>query len=152
MGKGVIESLKEMSAGAVRALFLLDSSLIRRKKQSSSRTPASLAQILSTKPSLKVWSNLLKTHDPRYGGFSPKGPRSEGPKFPSCSMTLQPLARFASYPPAEGDEDIREEARSIGVKMIRAIWEGGIHDWVGGGVARYSVDEKWMVPHFEKML
>jgi len=45
-----------------------------------------------------------------------------------------------------------EEARSMGIKMIRAIWKGGIRDWVGGGVARYSVDEKWIVPHFEKML
>jgi len=45
-----------------------------------------------------------------------------------------------------------EEARLMGMKMIRAIWKGGIRDWVGGGVARYSVDEKWIVPHFEKML
>ncbi len=69
-------------------------------------------------------------------------------------MTLQPLARLASYPHAEGDgdENIREDAKRMGVKMIRAIWEGGIHDWVGGGVARYSVDEMWIVPHFEKML
>lgn len=45
-----------------------------------------------------------------------------------------------------------EEARSMGIKMIRAIWKGGIRDWVGDGFARYSVDEKWIVPHFEKML
>ena len=67
-------------------------------------------------------------------------------------MTLQSLARFAAYAPHKGDEDVRDEARAMGTKMIRAIWEGGIHDWVGGGVARYSVDERWIVPHFEKML
>lgn len=40
----------------------------------------------------------------------------------------------------------------MGMKMLRSMWSGGIRDWVGGGMARYSVDEKWMVPHFEKML
>lgn len=76
-------------------------------------------------------------------------------------MTLEPLARMATYPPSVAGEasssgvagtDQTEEARHMGVKMIRAIWNGGIRDWVGGGVARYSVDEKWIVPHFEKML
>lgn len=73
-------------------------------------------------------------------------------------MTLEPLARLASYPLSDSTSsdavvgNRNEEARHIGVKMIRAIWNGGIRDWVGGGVARYSVDEKWIVPHFEKML
>lgn len=77
-------------------------------------------------------------------------------------MTLDPLARIAAYPPAAassdgsshdvGVNDRMEVARQMGVKVIRAIWNGGIRDWVGGGVARYSVDEKWIVPHFEKML
>lgn len=126
-----------------------------------SRMSGSLAQVMSSNPAHKVFNNLRQTHDPRYGGFSPGGPRSTGPKFPSCSMTLEPLARLAAYPPAgpgAGDSsevsgsDRNEEARQMGVKMTRAIWNGGIRDWVGGGVARYSVDEKWIVPHFEKML
>ena len=99
-----------------------------------------------------MWEYLVEHHDSRYGGFAAGGSRSEGPKFPSCSLTLQPLARFAVYPPWEDDEDVREEAREMGIKMLRGIWEGGVHDWVGGGVSRYSVDETWMVPHFEKML
>jgi uncharacterized protein YyaL (SSP411 family) len=59
-------------------------------------------------------------------------------------LTLEPLARLVA-----GGE---EEALAMGIKMIKGIWTGGIRDWVGGGVARYSVDEKWIVPHFEKML
>lgn len=50
------------------------------------------------------------------------------------------------------DADKQETARAMAVKMLKSIWTGGIRDWVGGGVARYSVDEKWKVPHFEKML
>jgi uncharacterized protein YyaL (SSP411 family) len=70
-------------------------------------------------------------------------------------MTLEPLARLAIRQPGdngESGEARAEEARQMGIKMIRSIWNGGIRDWVGGGVARYSVDEKWIVPHFEKML
>lgn len=72
-------------------------------------------------------------------------------------MNLEPLARLAtlsgtSGDPANSSSDIAAEAREMGIKMLRNIWEGGIHDWAGNGVARYSVDEKWLVPHFEKML
>jgi uncharacterized protein YyaL (SSP411 family) len=119
-----------------------------------SRVSSSLAQIISSNPSKKVFNNLKQTHDPRYGGFSPAGSRSSGPKFPSCSMTLEPLARLSTFSTSESSSDGvegMEEARKMGVKMIKAIWNGGIRDWVGGGVARYSVDEKWIVPHFEKM-
>ena len=72
-------------------------------------------------------------------------------------MTLEPLARLSTFRTPQSESSSNgvegmEEARSMGIKMIRAIWNGGIRDWVGGGVARYSVDEKWIVPHFEKML
>ncbi|OCF34161.1 cold-induced thioredoxin domain-containing protein [Kwoniella heveanensis BCC8398] len=132
MGRGAIEQLKEMSG-----------------------IPGTLDQIIATSPASGIYTQLLRQHDPRYGGFSQGGPRSSGPKFPSCSMTLEPLARLASYASSsfEGGAAIdREKAREVAVKMLRGIWKGGIHDWVGGGVARYSVDEKWIVPHFEKML
>ncbi|WVQ94810.1 hypothetical protein IAU59_001893 [Kwoniella sp. CBS 9459] len=136
MGKGAIEQLRDMSG-------------------SSSRVPGTLDQIIATSPAAKIYTQLMKQHDPRYGGFSQGGPRSSGPKFPSCSMTLEPLARLASYASssAEGSASAdQDRAREVAVKMLRGIWQGGIHDWVGGGVARYSVDEKWIVPHFEKML
>ncbi|KAK8843499.1 hypothetical protein IAR55_007159 [Kwoniella newhampshirensis] len=140
MGKGVIESLKEMSG-------------------SNSRISGTLDQILITSPGLKIFNQLTRLHDPRYGGFAQGGSHSKGPKFPSCSMTLEPLARLATIPlpengtDAEGDDhEIAEKSTEMAMKMIRGIWEGGIRDWVGGGVARYSVDEKWIVPHFEKML
>ncbi|ODN80063.1 cold-induced thioredoxin domain-containing protein [Cryptococcus wingfieldii CBS 7118] len=137
MGKGVIHALKDMS--------------------NAPRTSASLTELLSTSPASKLFSSLATQHDPRYGGFTPSGPRSRGPKFPSISNTLEPLLRIATIPHSshsEGgtDKEIIEEAREMGMGMLRGMWKGGIRDWVGGGMARYSVDEKWMVPHFEKML
>jgi len=103
-----------------------------------SRVSASLAQIISSNPSKKVFNNLKQTYDPRYGGFSPAGSRSTGPKFPSCPMTLEPLARLSTFRTPQSESSSNgvegmEEARSMGIKMIRAIWNGGIRDWVGGG-------------------
>ena len=59
---------------------------------------------------------------------------------------------MALYGLENGGADNKEGARTMGVAMLRAIWTGGVRDQIGGGVARYSVDEKWIVPHFEKML
>ncbi|KAK1920575.1 hypothetical protein DB88DRAFT_503435 [Papiliotrema laurentii] len=132
LGKNVIESMRDLTG--------------------SSTTPSSLAAILDAKPHQSLWRCYVRTHDTRYGGFSPGAGQSMGPKFPSCALTLEPLSRFAVLPPRKNESDNRYQARQMAVHMIRCMWEGGIHDWAGGGFARYSVDEKWRVPHFEKML
>ncbi|OXB33714.1 cold-induced thioredoxin domain-containing protein [Cryptococcus neoformans] len=133
MGKGVIEALKDMS--------------------DTGRTSESLSQLLASSPASKLFAQLSTMNDTRYGGFTNAGSSTRGPKFPSCSITLEPLARLASIPGGGArNAEIREDAREMGMKMLRSMWAGGIRDWVGGGMARYSVDEKWMVPHFEKML
>src|SRR5690606_36869579 len=73
-----------------------------------------------------------------YGGFG------GAPKFPP-HMTLLFLLRHHQRP---GDETALELARHTCEAMAR----GGIYDQLAGGFARYSVDERWVVPHFEKML
>ena len=45
-----------------------------------------------------------------------------------------------------------KESLNSEVKTLDSMYQGGIFDHIGGGFARYSVDEKWLVPHFEKML
>ena len=45
-----------------------------------------------------------------------------------------------------------DEARDMVLVTLRAMAKGGMHDQLGGGFHRYSVDENWFVPHFEKML
>lgn len=76
--------------------------------------------------------------DDQFGGFG------DHPKFPEVSR-LNFL--FHAYIVSK-DEDILDMA----TKSLRKIGNGGIHDHVFGGFARYSVDRKWHVPHFEKML
>jgi len=72
-----------------------------------------------------------ETFDARHGGFG------GAPKFPQASL-LQFLL-------------LRGE-REMSVGTLQAMATGGIHDQLGGGFHRYSVDNTWTVPHFEKML
>jgi hypothetical protein len=76
--------------------------------------------------------------DPRHGGFG------DAPKFPRPSQPLFLLAYHARF----GDP---ESLRMV-VETCQRMNAGGIHDHLGGGFARYSVDASWLVPHFEKML
>ena len=66
------------------------------------------------------------------------------PKFPNTFVFSLFLRVFA----AEGDESMAEMVRHTLKKMAR----GGMYDQAGGGFHRYSVDDRWLVPHFEKML
>jgi len=76
--------------------------------------------------------------DPTHGGF--RG----APKFPNCAV-YEVLWRAGIR---SGDDRF---FRLI-VHTLERISEGGIYDHLGGGFSRYSVDERWLVPHFEKML
>jgi uncharacterized protein YyaL (SSP411 family) len=77
-------------------------------------------------------------YDPRHGGFG------GAPKFPQPSQP-QLLLRYAK-------RFHDEEAVQMVLNTCDKMAAGGIHDQLGGGFARYSVDAEWLVPHFEKML
>jgi uncharacterized protein len=83
-------------------------------------------------------TNLARTLDPVHGGFGNK------PKFPP-SMALEFLLRH--YHRTKDAGALKAVELTLD-KMAR----GGMYDQLGGGFHRYSVDEKWLVPHFEKML
>ena len=81
---------------------------------------------------------LASQFDPRHGGFG------AAPKFPPA-MRLEFLIR---YHLRTGEPSAREMVEATLAKMAA----GGMYDQVGGGFHRYSTDERWLVPHFEKML
>jgi uncharacterized protein YyaL (SSP411 family) len=83
-------------------------------------------------------AQLRKSFDPHWGGFG------SAPKFPS-TMSLELLLREVLN--SESDE-----IQTIIATTLDAMASGGMYDHIGGGFSRYSVDEKWLVPHFEKML
>jgi uncharacterized protein len=82
--------------------------------------------------------SLVANHDLDHGGFG------TAPKFPQ-SIVLQLLLR--SYR-RSGDLEVAQVVRTT----LDAMAAGGIYDHLGGGFHRYSTDERWLVPHFEKML
>ena len=86
---------------------------------------------------------LHGSYDPARGGFG------GAPKFPRAS-NLDFLFRCAAIQGVESDAG--REAVAMAASTVRRMARGGIHDHVGGGFHRYSVDEDWFVPHFEKML
>ncbi|WP_046868728.1 thioredoxin domain-containing protein [Microvirga massiliensis] len=85
-----------------------------------------------------IGTKLVEVIDPEHGGI--RG----APKFPNPTI-LELLARYARR---SGDRTARDRFLLTLEQMAR----GGIHDHLGGGFARYSTDERWLVPHFEKML
>ena len=82
--------------------------------------------------------NLLHIADFTYGGFG------MSPKFPNVSNLLFLLRYY--------DISKIEKFKDFVVFTSEKIMYGGIHDHLGGGFSRYSTDQKWLVPHFEKML
>ena len=75
------------------------------------------------------------------------------PKFPQCAL-FELLWRAGERAPREQGET-RTAAPAFFSRVLLTlehICEGGIYDHLGGGFSRYSVDERWLVPHFEKML
>ena len=86
----------------------------------------------------KIYLGLHRGFDARFGGFG------GAPKFPG-SMALEYLL---SYHYHTGKQEALDHALFSLDKMAM----GGIYDHLGGGFARYTVDAKWLVPHFEKML
>ena len=93
----------------------------------------------------KAYQIFAQQFNPVWGGFG------SAPKFP-VPHNLLFLMRYAREEEGyraggEGSEALRMAERSLD-----AMAEGGIHDHIGGGFSRYSTDERWLVPHFEKML
>src|SRR5690349_7211787 len=83
-----------------------------------------------------IAGNILKNADSIWGGFG------NAPKFPQ-TFIIQYLLRHYHF--TKHEPSLKQALLSLH-KMI----QGGINDQVGGGFARYSTDEKWLVPHFEK--
>lgn len=83
--------------------------------------------------------SLIDSYDWGYGGWG------SAPKFPQA-MTIEYLLR--RYVLSQQDESILKPA----LHALKAMARGGMYDVVGGGFSRYSVDNFWRVPHFEKML
>jgi uncharacterized protein len=89
-----------------------------------------------------AYKQLDRSYDPKEGGFG------NAPKFPR-PVTLNFLTRVYARDPKS---DAGKHALDMALFTLRKMAAGGMHDHIGGGFHRYSVDRYWHVPHFEKML
>ncbi len=98
-------------------------------------------------PDAKVFGDFLDrcdaNFDPDWGGFG------NAPKFPRPAVIRTLMQLGERFGPAS---DEGEMARQMSERTLRAMAAGGMHDHLGGGFHRYSVDRFWHVPHYEKML
>jgi uncharacterized protein YyaL (SSP411 family) len=99
-------------------------------------TVSPIAAPINSKTVQEGVSSLLVREDKTYGGFATK------PKFP--------MPIYVDFL-MESGWDIPQVRKAV-KKNLDAMLLGGMYDQVGGGFHRYSTDEKWLVPHFEKML
>jgi uncharacterized protein YyaL (SSP411 family) len=95
-------------------------------------------EILNESVFTKAFDGLKSEFDSIYGGFG------KAPKFPN-SMVLSFLLRYWK-------KFDSKEALLMVESSLEKMADGGIYDHLGGGFHRYSVDERWLIPHFEKML
>jgi uncharacterized protein YyaL (SSP411 family) len=87
----------------------------------------------------KLIGAALTSYDPRNGGFGSQ------PKFPhsgAIDLLLDEATRGTA---------LSEKAREVALTSLKKMARGGIYDQLAGGFHRYSVDDRWIVPHFEKM-
>jgi uncharacterized protein len=104
----------------------------------ATRDDAAAAAAISDATLADLTSRMVNAVDPVHGGLT------GAPKFPQWSFFALLWRGALRYNNAA--------ARHAVDSTLTGICQGGIYDHLGGGVARYAVDERWLVPHFEKML
>jgi uncharacterized protein YyaL (SSP411 family) len=119
-----------------RGAILESADQITRHLQNAAQT-GGISRDLNKQALDQAISALAQGYDWESGGWG------QAPKFPQ-PMVIEVLLRQAT----RGDMNALEMAEHA----LKAMAKGGMYDVVGGGFARYSVDDRWLVPHFEKML
>ncbi|HXF97850.1 MAG TPA: thioredoxin domain-containing protein [Gaiellaceae bacterium] len=126
--RAVATAWRERRRDVERQAAAVEEAIRRGAEIPSSREPLTSALLAD------AVRGIAATFDPVHGGFG------RAPKFPAAS-TIELLLRRGG-----------ERALEMATRTLDAMAAGGMYDVVGGGFHRYAVDERWLVPHFEKML
>lgn len=126
------ENRSRLEQEAVRAMKALERLSLKESKNSLEE---------KTLPLQRAYKEFAASFDEIWGGFG------MAPKFPRPSVLFFLLRFGVTDLTAQG-----KQAQQIALKTLEKMALGGLHDHLGGGFHRYSVDRIWQVPHFEKML
>jgi len=132
--------LGRVAQGYIQNRAAIDAQNLKLQAALASTLPIPSAAVadFDPEPLAAAREALGRSFDPDYGGFG------AAPKFPHAGELAFLLRRYAL------DQD--DEAREMALTSLACMARGGIHDQLGGGFCRYSVDARWEIPHFEKML
>ncbi|WP_138495845.1 thioredoxin domain-containing protein [Paenibacillus pinistramenti] len=135
---GLMDMLEQIQArwdkNPGEMLAFSDELMAELEKRSRSSRPGSLDEDILH----QTFQQFHSLYDPEFGGFG------DAPKFPSPHNLSFLLAYSRQYRKIEAEAMVRT--------TLDAMHRGGLYDHIGFGFARYSTDERWLVPHFEKML
>jgi uncharacterized protein YyaL (SSP411 family) len=129
---GVANAYREKPQDVEQSVNQILAALQRMSKSKETQQPFS-SEIIAQSA-----QQLAQAYDPKYGGFG------KAPKFPNVGVYELFLRHYR--------HSKNERYLEMVAHTLRQMADGGIYDQLGGGFHRYSVDEKWLVPHFEKML
>ena len=152
----IANAYKEKQGDVIEQAAMVENAIVQAESfhGRSGRVSASVIQAIQ--------DSAFKMFDPMHGGFG------SAPKFPHPStldLLIERCARVASLCPDTNSAELRSagqpgaaiptkdnsELRNIIVTTLERMANGGVYDQLAGGFHRYSVDERWVVPHFEKM-
>lgn len=129
---------EELLASADQILTLLRQEMKKEQKMEKNSNPET-CNLLEDDSLIQLgYESLKNTFDRRYGGFG------KAPKFPMPHNLLFLMQYY--------EKSGKTEALEMVEKTLIQMYKGGIFDHIGGGFCRYSTDERFLVPHFEKML
>jgi len=134
--RGEIEKQADELSDSVRRRAGIADSLLSASQIQSGEGPD--WPLVSRRLVEEAMAELEARHDARHGGFGP------APKFPQTAL-IELCLRHHRY-----SGDVR--SLTMATTTLDAMAAGGIYDHLGGGFSRYSTDDTWTVPHFEKML
>src|SRR5580700_7912884 len=127
----IANAYKEKNGDVMEQAKLVEST-IAQAESFAGRSGRVSASIITT-----IQESAFKMFDAQHGGFG------QSPKFPHPSALDLLIGRYARTQDAK--------LRNVIVTTLEHMADGGVYDQLAGGFHRYSVDERWVVPHFEKM-
>ncbi|WP_333870971.1 thioredoxin domain-containing protein [Desulforamulus putei] len=130
----ILEQIAQLWKSERHRLLEVGDQLTRHLQREATSSPGKLPPDILD----KAYRLLERNYDTTYGGFG------ASPKFPT-PHNLMFLLRYYQ-------KTKQQKALTMVEETLDAMHRGGIYDHIGFGFARYSVDRKWLVPHFEKML
>ena len=127
----IANAYKEKHGDVLEQAALVEGAIAQAEAFSGNAGKASI-EVVET-----IQTSAMRMFDPQYGGFG------QSPKFPHPSIIDLLTERYA----ATGDRNLG----TVITTTLERMANGGVYDQLAGGFHRYSVDERWVVPHFEKM-